>query len=509
MPEHVPEPGGDGTEGFGRSGEEFAGITEWLGGAQAAELDHAGLEEQIAARTREVERLLLQEHLDLRAEREQRLDDVTGPEGLQRSRAEKGHSRLLATTLGQVRVTRIAYRAPGAPNVHPADAQLNLPPGKHSHGLCRLTAIEAARGSVGRACAAVGRVTGVRIGTRQAQQIIRAAAADFGGFYAGREHGGPPGGAPGAVLGLSCDAKGIVMRPGQLRAEAARNARKAVPRQEGRLSRGEVKTRKRMAEVGAVFDITPAARTADDILPPPGPQAGPPLPAPRATGKWLTASVADDAAAVVASVFAEADRRDPAHQRTWIALADGNVHQIRRIRAEAAARKITITIVCDFIHVIEYLWTAAWCFFPEASPQAGPWVRARARAVLHGQATQVAAAIRGAITTAGATLTATQRKAAAKTASYLDAKAPWLDYPKALAAGWPISSGVIEGACRYLVKDRMDITGARWGTSTAEAVLKIRALQANNDFDAYWAYHLQREHQRNHPQPQTSYQLAA
>ena len=126
--------------------------------------------------------------------------------------------------------------------------------------------------------------------------------------------------------------------------------------------------------------------------------------------------------------------------------------------------------------------------------------------MLHGQATQVAAAIRGAITTAGATLTAASRKAAAKTASYLDAKAPWLDYPAALAAGWPISSGVIEGACRYLVKDRMDITGARWTTDTAEAVLKIRALLANNDFDAYWAYHLQREHQRHH---QASYQLAA
>ena len=86
-----------------------------------------------------------------------------------------------------------------------------------------------------------------------------------------------------------------------------------------------------------------------------------------------------------------------------------------------------------------------------------------------------------------------------KTARYLDAKAPWLDYPKALASGWPLSTGVIEGACRHLVKDRMDITGARWGAQTAEAILQIRALLANGDWDAYWAWHLHREHERNHP----------
>ena len=73
------------------------------------------------------------------------------------------------------------------------------------------------------------------------------------------------------------------------------------------------------------------------------------------------------------------------------------------------------------------------------------------------------------------------------------------------------STGVIEGACRHLVKDRMDITGARWGVPTAEAILQLRALHANGDFDTYWAYHLQREHHRNHPRPdpRTSYQLTA
>jgi hypothetical protein len=75
---------------------------------------------------------------------------------------------------------------------------------------------------------------------------------------------------------------------------------------------------------------------------------------------------------------------------------------------------------------------------------------------------------------------------------------PYLAYDTALAQGWPIATGVIEGAARHLVKDRMDITGARWGLAGAEAILRLRALVTNGDFDAYWAFHQQQEHHRVH-----------
>ena len=477
---------------FACSEAEFAGMVEWLASPDAAGLDHGGLEEELAVRGRELTRLLLQDHLNARAAAEQRLAQVTGPDGVVRRRAERGHTRILASVFGPVAVTRVAYRAPGAVNVHPADEQLNLPPGRHSHGLAKMAVTAVVGGSFGQACARVAAQTGSKLGKRQCEQLIRAAAADFAGFYAARR---PPGGAPGDVLALSCDGKGIVVLPSELRPAAARAARRAVPKQDGRLSRGEVRNRKRMAEIGAVFDITPVPRTAAQILDP-----GPRPPCPRAARKWITGSVAADAATVVASVFTEAERRDPLHQRPWIALADGNTHQLTRITAEARDRGITITIICDFIHVLEYLWTAAWCFFPEASPKAGPWVRAQAAAVLDGRAAQVAAAIKA--RAAASALTAAHRKAATRTAGYLDAKAPYLDYPRALTAGWPISSGVIEGTCRYLVNDRMDITGARWTIATAEAVLQLRALHANGDLDAYWTHHLQQEHHR-------TYRLAA
>jgi hypothetical protein len=76
-------------------------------------------------------------------------------------------------------------------------------------------------------------------------------------------------------------------------------------------------------------------------------------------------------------------------------------------------------------------------------------------------------------------------------ATYLTNKSRYLDYPTALTKGWPIATGVIEGACRHL-------TGARWGLSGAEAILRLRALRSNSDFEDYWRYHLARERHRVH-----------
>ena len=199
---------------------------------------------------------------------------------------------------------------------------------------------------------------------------------------------------------------------------------------------------------------------------------------------------------MIAAVFDEATRRDPGHKRAWVALVDGNRHQIDRIRTEARARKATVPVVVDFIHVLEYRWAAAWCCYAEGDRAAEDWVRQHADRILHGHAGIAAAAIRRKATKHALGLG--QRKNADRCARYLMTNKPHLDDPTALTRGWPIATGVIEGACRYLVKDRMDITGARWGLPGAEAVLKLRALTANGDFGAYWAFHLTQEQQRVH-----------
>ncbi len=157
---------------------------------------------------------------------------------------------------------------------------------------------------------------------------------------------------------------------------------------------------------------------------------------------------------------------------------------------------MTVTILIDFVHVIEYLWKAAWSFHPEVDPAAEAWVRKHAATILDGNAARVAVTIRRAAT--NASLDRAQRAGADTCAKYLANKRAHLDYPTALNAGWPIATGVIEGACRHLVKDRMDLTGARWGLDGAETILKLRALRTNNDFDDYWTYHLAQELQRVH-----------
>jgi hypothetical protein len=450
---------------------------------------------------------MFQGQLDLRALCEQRRGDVVGADGIPRRRVEKGHTRPLATVFGQVTVTRMAYRAPGVPNVHPADAALNLPEEKQSHGLRKLAAAESARGSFADAAAAITRVSGVQAGKRQVEGLARRAAADIDAFYAGRRPDPAP---DDHVLALTFDGKGIVMRPEALRPATAKAAAACKSKLATRLSPGEKNGRKRMAELAGVYDAAPAPRTPEDIITPPGKNKDSKERSrgPEAAGKWLTASVTGDIPAVIAVAFGEAERRDPRHRRPWIALVDGNNAQIEAITAEAARRDITIAVVCDFVHVLEYCWKAAWSFFDKGDPDAEAWVAGQAIKILRGKAAAAAAGIRRRATTFGYSLG--EREGADACADYLTAKKPYLDYATALAKGWPIATGVIEGACRYLVKDRMDITGARWGLDGAEAILKLRALISNGDFDRYWRFHLRKEHERiHHARYRESYILAA
>ena len=150
----------------------------------------------------------------LRALREQRLEEVVGDEGVRRARVEAGHERALETVFGTVSVGRLAYRAPGVGNLHPADAALNLPIERHSHGLRKLAGLEAARGSFQDAVEAIERATGLRLGKRQVEELATLAAMDFEDFYEARR---PARCKRGDLLVLSADGKGIVMRPDALR----------------------------------------------------------------------------------------------------------------------------------------------------------------------------------------------------------------------------------------------------------------------------------------------------
>jgi len=147
---------------------------------------------------------------------------------------------------------------------------------------------------------------------------------------------------------------------------------------------------------------------------------------------------------------------------------------------------------------MEYLRKAAWCFHAPRDPAAEDWVTAQGLDILHGRVAEVISRIRQLAACHPPRPGSEHAKIIRTTLSYLENKQPWMDYPAALAAGWPIATGVIEGACRHLVQDRMGITGARWGLDGAQAMLWLRALHASGDHSAYWDYRIEQEHQRNH-----------
>jgi hypothetical protein len=288
------------------------------------------------------------------------------------------------------------------------------------------------------------------------------------------------------------------MRPGALRAATAKAAAR-LGKMRTRLTAGEKPNRKRMATLVTVYDAEPARRRPHDVIAPPGGRRGTRRlrPGPKALAKWLAGSVRHDPAEVIAAAFDEAGARDPAHLRTWVVLVDGAEHQLDLIRAEAARRAVTIHVVIDIIHVLEYLWKAAWSLHAAGDPAAEDWVAVKALAVLAGGSGRAAAAITAEAAAAG--LTGSQRAGADTCVRYLSSKQELLRYDQALEAGWPIATGIIEGACRHLIADRLDIGGARWGLDGAEAVLTLRAVISNGDFGEYWRFHLTREHQRLYP----------
>jgi hypothetical protein len=497
-------------------------VTLGLGGRTAAGTASLGqAEEELRTSGRDLMRAVLQAVVDAASAVQERVPGgVEGPDGVRRTRVEGDHTRTVATVLGRITVSRLAYRAPGASNVHPLDEVLDLPDGLYSAGLARLSCREAARGSFVEAADAVEYVTGVRIGTRQLIELTRAAADDGVGYYTDRQ---VPAADPGDALVITADGKGIPVRPEALRPGTAKLAAKAKQTPPGATSgnAGGKGNSKRMAELVCVYDLKPVPRTVEDILPTlSGPDDDgdadstdgdqqPPARAPKAAGKWLTASVTDDIPTVITAGFDEATRRDPGHARDWVALVDGNTTQIDAITAEAATRGVEVTVLIDWLHVAGYLWDAAKAFFctdtTAGMDKARDWVHERSRMILHGDAGQVAERIRARVL--GSKLTAAQRKSALEAATYLTNKAPHLDYPTALAKGWPIATGVIEGACRHLVKDRLELGGARWGLDTAEAILTLRAIVTNGDFDDYWRHHQQQQHRRTYPATTTTSEL--
>jgi hypothetical protein len=449
----------------------------------------------------------LQLALDNQAFGEDWLPGVTGSDGALRARKADSSTSLL-TLLGRVTVRRAAYLSgeAGVPALHPRDAVLNLPPGGFSWQFRKLAEMTYRSGTCDSAAEVIRMVTGEAVWGRQVQEMMRDCAAGAEEFAKGRPAREPPvmkgpDGTETAATGVaSADAKGVSMLRDSLRGNAARRAAKKDGTAFRKLGSGEKSGNKRMAETCVVYDSLPPEgdpRTAAEIMRRP---RGEPGRHPKALNRVYACDIVSPCAdAVREGVFAEIDRRDPRHERQWIGLVDGNNDQIRTFREQAAKRGMDMPLIIDFIHVLGYLWKTAWCFVPAGNIAAAEaLVTDWGELILDGKSQEVAADIghRAAADPPGPG--SEHARNIRKTLAYLENKEPYLDYPTALANGWPISTGIIEGACRHLVGDRMGVTGARWSLPGAQSVLWMRAIHASGDTAAYWDFHIRAQHQRNH-----------
>lgn len=478
---------------FTDSRAAFEGLVSALQTSEMAASSHVEVEEHLDRDGRELLRLLYQDHLSLRAEREEPRP-MTGADGEERTEVRRS-KRSHMSPFGGVVVRRLALTKHGvAGGLRRMDASLNLPADSFSLVVRREIAWAAANGSFESAVADVGRLTGATVHKRQGERLAQAFAVDFAAFYASR---GPVPVVSKDLLVLSFDGKGVVMRPDGLREETRKRSEKSAnAKTTRRLKPGEKPNRKRMAAVATVYDLEPTARTPDDVLRELG-HSGPHKVPKRPKNKRVWASLERSMQDVVAEGFLAALDRDENLRRRWVVLVDGNADQMAAVRAQAAAIGVEVTIVLDIIHVLEYLWKAGQALLgADGTAAVEAWVTQRAHRILEGQSSTVAAGIRRSATLRG--LEGQRRKVVDTCCGYLLNHRDELRYDDFLPAGLPIATGVIEGACRSLVRDRMDITGARWGLPGAEAILKLRSLRASGDFEDYWDFHQQKELERNH-----------
>jgi hypothetical protein len=476
---------------FTEARELFEAMVSWLSSDNVCGLEHGELENQLFVNGNELLRRLLQGYLDRRSDDEIE-GDCQGIDGAKRTHKRK-QSRKLTTIFGTVTVSRIGYGGRKLTSLNPLDGELNLPTEKYSHGLSERIASAVAFNGFNQTVETIKNTTAAKIPKRQVEELAQKSACDFDKFYQVQQSQLNSGEYTGEILVISVDGKGVVMRQEDLRPSTKKRAISGQRKLEKRLTKGEKRNSKRMATVAAVYTINPFLRTASQIV---NPQESQETKPPKPEAKRVWASLVKEPAQIISEAFDEALHRDPNQQKNWVALVDGNKTQLHLLQQLAQKHNIRLTIVLDVIHVIEYLWKAAFVFHSHSSRQAEDWVSERLLRILEGKSSAVASGMRRSATLRQ--LTPQQRFAVDKCANYLLNNRAYLQYDDYLAAGFPIATGVIEGACRYLIKDRMDITGARWSLKGAEAVLRLRSLHVSGDWADYWQFHLQQEHQRNH-----------
>ena len=189
-------------------------------------------------------------------------------------------------------------------------------------------------------------------------------------------------------------------------------------------------------------------------------------------------------------VVRDVERLDPEGTKKRVAIMDGD----RGLQKKARHYFKGYILILDIFHVLEYLWKAAHVLYIEGTPEAEEWVRVRLLAILQGRVGRVIGGLRQTLTKKK--FRASKREVLQGVINYMHRNRRTMQYDEYLAAGFPIGSGAVEGACRHLVRDRFELAGMRWTEKGAQAMLDLRATALNDDWEPFWEHHIAQEHNR-------------
>ena len=403
-------------------------------------------------------------------------------------RLDQRHRRPYLSIFDEITIERTCY---GRDRIEatPLDAQLHLPQRQYSYLLQKWLGSFVVDDAHAEAIRKLGTILNFEIAVKASEDLNREQARDVEVFQSHLPV--PEAATEGPLLVVTADCKGVPLVRQALPPEKPTDPplpALANPRR----GKGEKANKKKMAAVGAVYTIEPFVRKADDVIEEvmrkkarerrPGPE-----------NKRVRAELLVGKVALFLWLADEVIHRNPQGSKPVIFLSDGE-----RALHDRQSEYLPENTVCilDLFHVMERLWKVAWCLFEEMAQkrEAHQWVEERLKRLLEGKVDSVIRGMRYQATQRG--LKGQKRKTVEDAAEYFEGNRDRMKYDAYLAAGYPIGSGVVEGACRHLVKDRMERTGMRWLPSGAQAMLDLRATYLNGDWDAFWNFHVLQEDQR-------------
>jgi hypothetical protein len=476
---------------------EFVGLVTHLNSGAALASHLHEVEDETNERGRELLRSALQAHIKARGDgdvgkalvsesRPVRVDGDETPNepsgALVLLSHRRSRHRAYKSRFGWIDVDRLGYGNRGEYSIVPLDEDLSLPKRNTGYPVQKEICTEVARGPYMEAARALER-QGVPVAAANVDKIAQDAACDFVDFYADTTPS--PGEETSEILVAAIDCKGIRIR--------------GLPEIEPTAKDPGRTGKKKMATVAAVYTIEPYVRTPEEIVGELRPKrplkvvSPRPRPRPRPEAKRVWASLKKSKDDIFNEVALEIWNRDPYGTKTQIALTDGEKALQQR------ALLLDLILILDIFHVIEYLWEIARAFYPRKKNgkdqlEAKEWMSKRLLWILQGNVSTVVRGVRQSATKRK--LRGKKLEAVSNATRYFMNNREFMRYDEYLATGYPIGSGAAEGACRHLINDRLERTGMTWSEDGAEAVLKLRAIEISGDTDAYWEYHLEREHER-------------